>query len=140
MSAFSVGLAVLVLALFAHPVVCGCVVLVRGGVSIAPPTTPVPRSSLVNQLSLPSTLTQKYMNRWESFFSDLTSFLRLTAERESLATQNVVEATLLKLDNYISVLRAIMGRIQSSISDDFVLEEVERDVSRLLTSLHDLQE
>lgn len=78
------------------------------------------------------------MEQWESFFNDLASFLRLTGARESSAKRNVVEATLLKLDNYISVVRAIRGRI--SLADDRELEEVERDVCNLLACLNDVQE
>ena len=41
------------------------------------------------------------MDQWDSFFSDFVAFLHLTAGRESSATRNVVEATLLKLKNYM---------------------------------------
>ena len=41
------------------------------------------------------------MDQWDSFFSDFVAFLYLTAGRDSSATRNVVEATLLKLNNYV---------------------------------------
>ncbi len=81
------------------------------------------------------------MDQWDSFFSDLVSFLHLTAGRESSATRNVVEATLLKLDNYVRVLLAIRGRLQASLvsSPDPELQDIERDVSCGLTNLGDIR-
>ncbi len=77
------------------------------------------------------------MEQWDSLFSNLVAFLHLTAGRDSSATRNVVEATLVKVDNYIRVLSAIRGRLQSSIANrpDPELEDVERDISGLLANL-----
>ena len=82
------------------------------------------------------------MDQWDSFFSDFVAFLHLTADRESSATRNVVEATLLKLDNYIRVLTAIRERLQASLaagSPDPELQDIERDISCVLTNLRDIR-
>jgi len=42
------------------------------------------------------------MDLWEHFFRRLVSFLHLTAAREDGATQDVAEATVLKLDSFFS--------------------------------------
>ena len=82
------------------------------------------------------------MDQWDSFFSDFVAFLHLIADRESSATRNVVEATLLKLDNYIRVLTAIRERLQASLaagSPDPELQDIERDISCVLTNLRDIR-
>lgn len=81
------------------------------------------------------------MEQWVSLFSELRSFVNLTAARESSATRNVVDATLLKVDNYIRVLEAIRGRIQTGLVNhpDPELEDLERDIVCVLTNLEDIK-
>lgn len=81
------------------------------------------------------------MEQWESFFTELVSFLHLTAGREPSATRNVVEATLLKVDNYIRVLTAIRERLQDSLANhpDPEVEATERDISSLCSNLEDIK-
>ena len=45
---------------------------------------------------------------WDCFFGDLASFIRLCGARENGATTAVAESTLLKLENYIQIIRTIM--------------------------------
>ena len=49
-------------------------------------------------------------DQWGAFFSEI---VRLTAAREAGCTENVVEATLLKLENYVHILNAIIAAISS---------------------------
>ena len=51
------------------------------------------------------------MDLWEQFFRSLVSFLHLTAAREDGATQDIAEATVLKFDRFVSVLKAIRQTI-----------------------------
>ena len=51
---------------------------------------------------------------WESLFSDLGSFLRLSSVREKSASVAVVETTLLKLECYLNALNAIINTIEES--------------------------
>ena len=81
------------------------------------------------------------MDQWDSFFSDFVAFLHLTAGRESSATSNVVEATLLKLDNYVRVLIAIGERLQDSLVNSPApeLQDTERDISCIFTNLENIR-
>ena len=68
-------------------------------------------------------------------FYQVCSFLHLTAGRESFVTRNVVETTLLKMDNYIRVLTAIRQRLQNSLVSPPEIEAKERDISSLFSNL-----
>ena len=54
------------------------------------------------------------MDLWEQFFRRLVSFLHLTAAREDGATQDVAEATVPKLDSFVSVREKIRQTILDS--------------------------
>ena len=49
-----------------------------------------------------------------ALFSEIASFIRLIAAREAGCTENVVEATLLRLENYVHILNAIIATISSN--------------------------
>ena len=49
------------------------------------------------------------MAQWESLFSELISFLNLTADKEREASTAFAEATVIRLEIYIRALLAIMG-------------------------------
>jgi len=79
------------------------------------------------------------MDLWEHFFRRLVSFLHLTAAREDGATQDVAEATVLKLDSFVSVLEAIRQTILDSNRQDRDLLSVAREDEKLRTSLVDMR-
>ncbi len=71
-----------------------------------------------------------FVLRWFGCLSHLTD------GRESSATRNVVEATLLKVDIDRRELKVIRGRLQVSLANhpDPELEDVERDVTEVSVS------
>ena len=53
------------------------------------------------------------MAQWESLFSELVSFLNLTADKERGASTALAEATVIRLEIYIRALLAIIDRIEA---------------------------
>ncbi len=76
------------------------------------------------------------MDPWDQLFRSVVSFLHLTAAREDAATHEIAEATILKLDSFISVLSAIQQSILDGTQRDVDLQDLAQDLQQLLNNLN----
>ena len=77
------------------------------------------------------------MAQWESLFSELVSFLNLTADKEREASTALAEATVIRLEIYIRALLAIIDRIEAENGSEF--EEVLGELQDLLSALQEVK-
>ena len=76
--------------------------------------------------------------QWERLFNEISSFLCTIAEQESTASQAMAEQTVVKIENYVHVLYAIIYTLQNNQENDSELRELVPVLYDLVKDLEDI--